>query len=89
MTTRRPKQETAELGEAIYQRDIRPLVEAEHHGDYVAIDVSSGCWGIGKDLIEARDRLDSQRDDVVDVWCMRVGYRTLRHFGGRPWRGAQ
>ena len=89
MTTRRPKSETAELGEAIYQRDIRPLVEPEHHGEYVAIDVASGCWAVSKDLLEARDKLDLQRSGVVNVWCVRVGFPTLRHFGGRPWRGAQ
>ena len=35
---RRPKNETARLGDEIYEWDIRPQVEADHHGEYVAID---------------------------------------------------
>ena len=52
MTTpvRRPKDETARLGDEIYDRDIRPQVEAEHDGEYVAIDVDSGNWAVSDDL---------------------------------------
>ncbi|MDE0629981.1 MAG: hypothetical protein OXH73_00610 [Caldilineaceae bacterium] len=44
MPARRPREETARLGDEIYERDIRPQVEADHHGEYVAIDVDSGSW---------------------------------------------
>ena len=44
-TADRPKEETARLGDEIYERDIRRQVEAEHHGDIVAIDVDSGQLG--------------------------------------------
>ena len=40
----RPKDETTRLGKEIYERDIRPQVEADHYGDVVAIDVDSGNW---------------------------------------------
>ena len=30
--TRRPGEETARLGKEIYEREIRSLVEADHHG---------------------------------------------------------
>ena len=33
MPTRRPREETARLGDEIYERDIRPQVEADHHGE--------------------------------------------------------
>ena len=39
---RRPREATARLGDEIYERDIRPHVEAAHHGEFVAIDVDSG-----------------------------------------------
>lgn len=42
MSTRRPRAETARLGDKRYERDIRPQVEADQHGEYVAIDVDSG-----------------------------------------------
>ena len=50
MTAPRPVEDTARLGVALYERDIRSQVEAEHHGEYVAIDVDSGCWAISDDL---------------------------------------
>ncbi len=87
MATRRSTDETARLGAAIYERDIRAQVEADHDGEYVAIDVNSGCWAVAEDLLAAASDLRSRYPDVVDVWSVRVGHRALRHFGGRPlWR---
>ena len=77
----RPTEEVARLGKHIYERDIRRQVEADHHGKVVAIDVDSGCWAIGKGVLEAADRLRAMRPDAVDVWSERVGYRALRSFG--------
>ena len=79
---RRPAAETARLGDAIYERYIRPQVEADHIGAVVAIDVESGSWAIGEDEIAATDRLQVERPDAYDVWCLRVGYRALYSFGG-------
>ncbi len=87
--TRHPSEETARLGDEIYERNIRPLVEADHHGEVVAIDVDSGSWAIGDDVITATDRLQTQRPDAIDVWLLRVGHRALHHFGGRPMRRAE
>ena len=84
MTLTRPADEVARLGDEIYERDIRAQVEAEHHGEIVAIDVESGCWGLGKTATEARAQLDRQRAGVTDVWGVRIGHRALHHFGGRP-----
>ena len=85
----RPKEETARLGGEIYERDIRSQVEADHHGEVVAIDIESGNWAIGDNVIAATDRLWSQHPAAHDVWCLRVGYRALHHFGGRPIRRAE
>ena len=86
MVTHRPSEETARLGDEIYERDIRHEVEAEHHGEVVAIDVESGTWALGDTVIAARDRLRRERPDAIDVWLLRVGHRALHHFGGRPLR---
>ena len=85
---RRSREETARLGDEIYERDIRPQVEADHHGEYVAIDVDSGSWAISDDLRAAVRRLRAQRPGAIDVWLLRVGYRALHHFLGRPIRSA-
>ena len=89
MPPRRPREETARLGDEIYERDIRPQIETDHHGEYVAIDVDSGRWAVSDDLRTAAQRLRAQRPGSIDVWLLRVGYRALRHFGGRPIRSAK
>ena len=82
---RRPIDETARLGDAIYERDIRSKVEADHHGRIVAIDVDSGDYAVADTALAAADALRERRS-VVDVWAIRVGYRTLRTFGGSSLR---
>lgn len=76
----RAAEETARLGKAIYERDIRHLVEADHQGEVIAIDVVSGSYALGKNAIEASERLRDQHSDA-NVWLMRVGHRTLYRFG--------
>lgn len=85
----RSSEEIARLGDEIYERDIRPQVEADHHGEYVAIDIDSGSWAISNDLRTAAKRLRAEYPNAIDVWLLRVGYRALHHYGGRPWRSSQ
>lgn len=86
---RRPREETARLGDEIYERDIRTQVEADHRGDVVAIDVESGSWAVGDNVIAATDQLRAKRPGAIDVWLLRVGNRALYHFGGRPLRRSE
>ena len=66
--------------------DIRSQVEKAHHGKIVAIDVDSGDYSIGENVIAATERLLAQ-DPNADIWCVKVGYRALRSFGaGSFWR---
>ena len=81
MAIRRPTEDTARLGKEIYERDIRRQVEADHHGDVVAIDVDSGSWAVAEGEVAAVDRLRAMRPGAVNVLCERVGYRALRSFG--------
>ena len=89
MPVRRSAEETARLGRKIYQQDILPLVEAEHHGEVVAIDVDTGNWAIGANVIIATDRLREKRLDAINVLSERVGYPALYRFGGSSHRGAR
>jgi hypothetical protein len=86
---RRPKEETTRLGREIYERDIKAQVETDHHGEYIAVDVETGGWTMSDDVLVAAERLRAQRPDALDVYLLRVGYRALHHFGGRPWRRAE
>ena len=85
----RSKEETARLGDEIYESHIRHQVEADHHGEVVAIDVETGSWAIAEDEVAATDRLLYQYPDGRDIWCLRVGYRSLYSFGGGILRNAQ
>ena len=83
---RHPREETARLGKELYERDIRRQVEADHHGEIVAIDVDSGSWVVADGEIAAVDRLREMHPGAVNVLCERVGYRALRSFGARSLR---
>ena len=83
----RPKEETARLGDEIYERDIRRQVEADHHGEIVAIDVDSGDFAIAENVAAAWERLVSRHPDG-GFWFVRVGYPAVYHLGGRPLRRA-
>ena len=87
--TRRPREETARLGKGIYVRDILPKVEADHFGEVVAIDVDTGHWAIGDNVIAATDSLREKHPDAINVLCERVGHQTLYHFGGSSQRRAE
>ena len=81
-TPTRSREEIARVGDEIYERDIRSQVEADHDGKIVAIDVDSGSWTIGGDLLAAAGRLRARRPQVVNVWSLRVGTGPVYKFGG-------
>ena len=94
--TRRPAEETGRLGDEIYARDIRHLVEADHHGEFVAIDMESGDYAIADSVLAAADLLRAQRPDA-DGWLVRIGHTrrcvhseaALSGEPGDPGRGEQ
>jgi len=77
---RYPKEEFARRGSAIYERDIRPQIEADNQGKYVAIDIETGAWEIDFSETAAGDRL-RQRIPDAQTWMMHIGYDYLRRFG--------
>ena len=79
----RPREETARLGDEIYDKAIRPQVEADHHGEIVAIDVDSGDYAVAENVVTAWERLAPQHPGG-SFWFVRVGYPTVYHLGGRP-----
>ena len=88
MPARRSAEEAARPGDEIYERNIRRQVEATHRGEVVAIDVDSGSYAIDGNALAASERLLAQHPEAA-VWCVQVGHRALRYFGGRPLRRAE
>lgn len=80
--TRYSAEETARLGDEIYERQIRPLVEAGHHGKIIAIDVETGAYALEETALAASRRLQAQRP-ATEVWFVRVGHRALHKIGAR------
>jgi len=83
MQIRKPrfsKEEAARRGNEIYERDIRPRVEPNNKGKYVAIDIETGAWDMDADEIAAGDRLAARLPDA-QTWMTRIGYGYIRRFG--------
>lgn len=78
----RPKDEIARLGDEIYERDIRRQVEADHDGELLAIDVDSGNWAVGDEVLDEIDRLRAEHPEAINVYRLRVGYRAVGSLGG-------
>lgn len=79
-TPRYPKDEFAQRGNAIYDRDIRPQVEAANKGKFVLIDIETGAWEMDADEMVAAKRLDARVPDA-QVWMLRVGYDYVYRIG--------
>ncbi len=79
----RPAEETARLGDEIYERNIRHQVEADHDGQIVSIDVDSGDYAIAENVVTAWEGLVS-RHPAGGFWFVRVGYPAVYHLGGHP-----
>jgi hypothetical protein len=77
---RYPKEEFAQRGKELYERDIRRQVEAGNKGKFVAIDIETGDWEMDADRAAAGDRLRRRLPDA-QTWMMRIGYPSTRRFG--------
>jgi hypothetical protein len=91
MTATQPrygKEEFAARGDAIYERDIRGLVEKGNEGKFVAIDIETGAYEIDMDDMAASDRLLA-RVPSAQIWLRRIGSRFVRRFGPRPRMGTR
>ena len=85
MLVRQPpysKEEAARRGTEIYERDVRPLVEAGNKGKIVALDIETGAYELGEDTLTACDRLFGRVPDA-QIWCVRIGYRAIHRIGLR------
>jgi hypothetical protein len=96
MTVRQPrysKEEFAQRGDEIYESQVRAAlqmpkgskVEADHHGKIVAIDIETGAFEVGDDLLTASKHLSARLPDA-QTWFVRIGHSAVDHFGARSLR---
>jgi hypothetical protein len=76
------KEEHARRGTALYEQQVRPQVEAGNRGRIVAIDVDTGAFELANDTLTASQRLLARCPDA-QIWCVRIGYPAVHHFGPR------
>lgn len=83
MNTVRPTaREIVERGQAIYESRIRPLVERDHFGKYLVLDIETGDNEIDADHLAASDRAATKHPDAL-LFAMRIGYRAGGRIGAR------
>jgi clan AA aspartic protease len=83
MPVRQPRysrEEIAQRGTEIYERDIRPHVETGNDGKIVAIDVGTGAYELGEEIVTTSDRLLARCPDA-QIWFVRVGHPAVYRIG--------
>ncbi len=72
----------AERGTRIYEERLRAILEPEHTGKFIVIDVETGDYELDEDHLAASDRAAAKRPGAP-LYATRVGAGTLGRIGGR------
>jgi hypothetical protein len=67
--------ELARLGAEIFDRRVRPAIQATDDGKFVAIDTKTGDYEIDADDYKAIMRLRA-RNPAAEIWLERIGQPT-------------
>jgi hypothetical protein len=82
-------QEIARRGKELYQKSIRAKVETQKNiGKIVSINVETGDYEIGDDLVETSLRLRAKQVDAA-LWGERIGFDAVYAVGGTLVRTVQ
>ena len=76
----------AERGEAIYRERIRELVEPEHWGQFVVIDIETEDYEVHENDGTASKRLLARQPEGV-LYGLRIGSPTAYHLLGQRENG--
>jgi len=75
-------EEITNRGKEIYEKIIRPLAEkTENIGKIISINVETGEYEIGDDLIITSRRLQAKQPDAP-IWAGRIGFNAVYAVGG-------
>jgi len=72
----------AEVGERLYEKNLRRKLETTHKGEIVVIDADSGDYFLGANLHEANEKARKKYPDKV-FYAIKVGYPTVYSFSSR------
>ena len=81
-------QEVATRGDALYEHQFRKVVEVEHKGKFLVLDIETGTYEIDTDDLIATKRLLARRPQAV-IYGLRIGYPTAYRLGAHFASSAQ
>lgn len=67
--------EIAERGEALFQRNIRPLLHATDRGKFLVLDIETGDYEIDHDELAALGRMHA-KSPSTQLYALRIGHPT-------------
>ncbi len=74
-------EEITQHGKALYER-LRTQVETENNlGKLIAVNVETGDYEIGDDLIALSHHLQAKQSDAP-IWAGRIGFNAVYAIGG-------
>ena len=74
--------EIAARGQALFELEILPGLDASAHGKFLALDVETGEYEIDRDELAALKRAQAKRPQAP-LYLLRVGYPTAYRVGRR------
>jgi hypothetical protein len=75
------RDDIVERGQALYDQQIRAIVEPEHNGKFLVLDIETGGYELDMDSRAAFDRAEAKRPGAP-FYILRVGYPTAVRLGG-------
>lgn len=80
-------EEIARRGQALYEEQLRAVVDARDRGKFLVLDIETGEYELDVDEVAAIQRAKRRKPDAV-LYILRIGYpaayRIGRAFGPRP-----
>ncbi len=73
-------EEVGRRGQALYDREIRDKVEAEHRGQFLVLDITTGEYEIDDSDLVASKRAMTKNPGAV-LYGVRVGYPAAYRLG--------
>lgn len=81
-------EELARRGEELWDREIRRRVDTEENvGRLVSINIETGDYAVGDDLIATSRKLQARHPGAA-IWTKRIGYDAVFAVGGTLHRTA-
>ena len=75
-------EEVASKGDTIYRQQLQEIVEPEHSGSFLVIDIETGAYEIDVDDLMATKRLLARYPNSV-FYGLRIGSPSAYRIGGR------